>query len=73
MNDREKLIEILDANWGYEPEGLADRLIANGVVIQKHGCWIHHNGAVVCSECEVACSLMYDYCPSCGAVMDLED
>ena len=63
---------------------LADILIEKGVVVQKHGRWIlerEPDGTPYCFHCSVCdddfhcigITVMYDYCPNCGAKMDLEE
>ena len=41
----------------------------------RHGKWLHRkNGVAYCSECEIdAVEDGTEYCPNCGAKMDLED
>ena len=41
----------------------------------RHGRWLHRkNGVAYCSECEVdTVEDETNYCPNCGAKMDLED
>ena len=41
----------------------------------RHGKWLHRkNGVAYCSECEVdTVEDKTNYCPNCGAKMDLED
>ena len=41
----------------------------------RHGKWLHRkNGVAYCSECEIdAVEDGTEYCPNCGAIMDLED
>ena len=41
----------------------------------RHGQWLHRkNGVAYCSECEVdTVEDETNYCPNCGAKMDLED
>lgn len=60
MNDREKLIELIDdALAVYDviiyarlnADEIADHLIANSVTIQKHGRWIMRGGKRYCSKC----------------------
>ena len=45
------------------------------VVPVRHGKWLHRkNGVAYCSECEVdTVEDETNYCPNCGAKMDLED
>ena len=40
----------------------------------RHGRWLHRkNGVAYCSECEIdAVEYGTEYCPNCGAKMDLE-
>lgn len=42
----------------------------------KHGRWIAKTGRAMCSVCADECwadsALEYNYCPNCGAKMDLE-
>lgn len=100
MNDRERLIELLDtakikqafrSSTGaltglYHAKAvdsefvkpLAELLIANGVIVQKHGRWIAvpssdmvAGKAFECSECKKMRwgSFKPNYCPNCGADM----
>lgn len=47
----------------------------------KHGKWLpvlngiddDSNPAFDCSECDAMCRKQYNYCPRCGAKMDLEE
>ena len=41
----------------------------------RHGKWLHRkNGVAYCSECEVdTVEDETNYCPNCGATMELED
>ena len=47
----------------------------------KHGQWIpvlngiddDTNPAFDCSECDAMCNKKHNYCPACGAKMDLEE
>ena len=41
----------------------------------RHGKWLHRkNGVAYCSECEIdAVEDGTEYCPNCGAKMDLEE
>ena len=45
------------------------------VVPVRHGKWLHRkNGVAYCSECEVdTVEDETNYCPNCGAKMDLEE
>ena len=61
------------------------KLIADAPTIDaapvKHGRWIpvmngiddDTNPAFDCSECDTMCRKQYNYCPKCGATMDLEE
>ena len=89
MDVREKLVEFLEVDLsgsdGYEPELIADYLIANGVTVQERGYWASltdcANAGVYCSVCHkkvykedyARCNrknkLRSDYCPHCGAKM----
>ncbi len=44
------------------------------VIPVRHGRWLHRkNGVAYCSECEIdAVEDGTEYCPNCGAKMDLE-
>lgn len=79
MTDKERLVELM---FSYQEEhdsivvdklGLADHLIANGVVVQKQGEWLIGSDGYYpyCSECkeEPKGGNMTTYCPSCGAKM----
>ena len=60
-------------------EFTADRLIANGVTIQKHGRWVFDNGVDYCQKCSECKTvkpphyIRHSYCPHCGAKMHLEE
>ena len=45
------------------------------VVPVRHGRWLHRkNGVAYCSECKIdTVEDETNYCPNCGAKMDLED
>ena len=78
MDVREKLVELLQVDLsgsdGYEPELIADYLIANGVTVQveaklywkpvKPGEW-----NLTCSACDshLGCRENANFCPECGA------
>lgn len=88
MDVREKLVELLDRfvydDW-YSNGEIAEKLISNGVTVQKCGYWISltdcANAGVYCSVCHKKvykedyawCNrknkLRSDYCPHCGAKM----
>ena len=89
MDVREKLVELLEVDLsgsdGYEPELIADYLIANGVTVQERGYWASltdcANAGVYCSVCNkkiykedyARCNrknkLRSAYCPHCGSKM----
>lgn len=91
MNDRERLIEMfLDYEKElnsvvFDRERLADYLIANGVVVQKQGCWKKTwiDGEdmfgkpckiLIACNCSI-CGAHADglpFCPFCGAKMEVE-
>ena len=63
---------------GYSREDAADcirYMDAADVSPVRHGRWLHRkNGVAYCSECEVdTVEDETNYCPNCGAKMDLED
>ena len=51
------------------------KIQAADVAPVRHGKWLHRkNGVAYCSECEVdTVEDETNYCPNCGATMDLED
>ena len=51
------------------------KIQAADVVPVRHGKWLHRkNGVAYCSECEVdTVEDETNYCPNCGAKMDLND
>ena len=51
------------------------KIQAADVAPVRHGRWLHRkNGVAYCSECEIdAVEDGTEYCPNCGAKMDLED
>ena len=62
----------------YSREDAADCIFwldAADVAPVRHGKWLHRkNGVAYCSECEIdAVEDGTEYCPNCGAKMDLED
>lgn len=99
MDDKAKLLELVGSvqdngvdynnvlgNLPVNNESLVDYLIANNVVVQKHGRWVKANQSQYfhyedylyeCSIC--GCSVasdfthMFNYCQICGARMDLEE
>lgn len=63
---------------GYSREDAADcirYMDTADVAPVRHGKWLHRkNGVAYCSECEVdTVEDETNYCPNCGAKMDLED
>ena len=56
MNIKKKLVEILNRfvydDW-YGNDDIAEKLISNGVTIERHGRWIYNieSGEYVCSAC----------------------
>ena len=56
MNIKKKLVEILNRfvydDW-YGNDDIAEKLIFNGVTIERHGQWIYNteSGKYVCSAC----------------------
>lgn len=89
MDTKEKLVEILDRfvydNW-YGNEDIAEKLISNGVTVQKHGYLetvvevkdntVCGNGVRIeykrCSCCKNPVKFFEDdFCGSCGAKLDL--
>lgn len=85
MNDRERLIELLEEleqeKELFPDERAADHLISHGVTVQKHGRWIdgaenftcgNHNAECSACHCNVSwsgCDEDFNYCPNCGAKM----
>ena len=62
----------------YSREDAADCIFwldAADVVPVRHGRWLHRkNGVAYCSECKIdTVEDETNYCPNCGATMDLED
>ena len=62
----------------YSREDAADcirYMDAADVAPVRHGRWLHRkNGVAYCSECEIdTVEDETEYCPNCGATMDLED
>lgn len=77
MDDREKLIELIESAryWGSDTSAeIADRLIANGVVIQKEAEWVvvdRRSGHGICSNCNRLDGIdpLATHCRYCGAKM----
>lgn len=75
MNDREKLIELIE-KWNkdefcvsYASYELADYFIENGVVIQKQGTWSLRYGFKEGTSFEV----YYIECSKCGRQVEIPD
>ena len=63
---------------GYSREDAADcirYMDAADVAPVRYGRWLHRkNGVAYCSECKIdTVEDETNYCPNCGAIMDLED
>ena len=60
---------------GEKFEAAIRKIQAADVAPVRHGKWLHRkNGVAYCSECEVdTVEDETNYCPNCGAKMDLED
>ena len=60
---------------GEKFEAAIRKIQAADVAPVRHGRWLHRkNGVAYCSECEVdTVEDETNYCPNCGAKMDLED
>ena len=56
-------------------EAAIRKIQATDVAPVRHGKWLHRkNGAAYCSECKIdTIEDETNYCPNCGAKMDLED
>lgn len=51
-----------------------NKLPAADVAPVRHGRWINHGWSTVCSECgEDYAFAKRNYCPNCGARLDLEE
>ena len=83
---RETLIELVKApvkpEFGVLPEeAIADHLMDHGVTILQHGYWSWATGqkpyklltvdGYRCSVCEELADEVTDFCPYCGAMMDV--
>ena len=75
--ERELAIKALSRGEGCENvcRRAIERILAADVAPVRHGKWLHRkNGVAYCSECEVdTVEDETNYCPNCGAKMDLED
>ena len=76
MTDYEKLIQLFSRLTVFATPGMAATFFQrNNVVIQKHGHWKptgKHLLPYQCSACESLEEGRTNYCPNCGAKMDLE-
>ena len=81
--ERELAIEALSRGEGCGNvcRRAIERILAADVATVRHGRWIWHSEerGYLCSECGSGCLLNYesdwhksDWCPHCGAKMDLE-
>ena len=81
--ERELAIEALSRGGGCGNvcRRAIERILAADVAPVRHGRWIWHSEerGYLCSECGSGCLLNYesdwhksDWCPHCGAKMDLE-
>ena len=87
MNDRERLVELLDDVLSVydvivyallHTDEIADLLTSHGVTVQKYGRWkFDSDGDPCCSVCRKYAGLLRiesgNYCPHCGAKMDKEE
>ena len=84
--DKEAAIETAKHAWakGLEPSQYIEIIQAAGVAQVQHGRWVHTDYAIhwtakdECSECTYHALdrndlSHYNYCPNCGAKMDLKD
>ena len=75
--ERELAIEALSRGEGCGNvcRRAIERILAADVVPVRHGRWLHRkNGVAYCSECKIdTIEDETNYCPNCGAKMDLED
>ena len=76
MTDREKMVALMEDAYYCSIEELADRLIANGVVVREKGEWELYPSSEY-RRCR-ACKMEYEkarfgvranFCPNCGADM----
>ena len=81
MNDREKLIALLESGGVRDfpfNAALANHLIANGVVVREKGEWVYdHWCEFKCSKCGALSKTEprgeESFCPNCGADMRTEE
>lgn len=81
---RDRLIEILLDGVTFtdeykfparkQAEYVADRLLANGVIVQVQGRWVTEGKIFYCSNCRftrnIEVYINHRYCPHCGAKME---
>ena len=86
MTDREKLVELLE-DAPTDPMGnrnvgvIADYLLSHSVTVREPGRWINHHDDLfpaestqecsVCNEYEFITLCNDNYCPNCGAKMEV--
>lgn len=68
-------IKALLERYGATDDAMAliDTIPAADVAEVKHGRWIKHKYFDECSECYTMVILRYNYCPNCGARMDIKE
>lgn len=68
-------IKALLERYGATDDAMAliDTIPAADVAEVKHGRWIKHKYFDKCSECYTMVILRYNYCPNCGARMDIKE
>lgn len=69
MTDREKLIALIMSSGQVSgfAGGLADHLIANGVVVREKGEWMLDGRCSVCQKNPLTTHV--SFCPACGSDM----
>lgn len=78
---REQALKLIESagTWGWSMNTLYDEiqaLPAADVASVVHGKWIHLSGCDVCSVCNYKTGkheVGRNFCPECGAKLDLED
>lgn len=68
-------IKALLERYGATDDAMAliDTIPAADVAEVKHGRWIKYKYFDECSECYTMVILRYNYCPNCGARMDIKE
>lgn len=68
-------IKALLERYGATDDAMAliDTIPAADVAEVKHGRWIKHKYFDECSECYTMVILRYNYCPNCGARIDIKE